>query len=444
MASRGGPNVFDGGDAVEDYAIHGALREARQFVPILIAAAVFVGSLSFEPVRRVLGFGVREGALSIGVFILGWTAATIAYYRAGTGSRTYRVFEFVETLTTTGAFTALIFVSRSAVSFMWFFHLIHVFMIAAGGLSVWNGIGSVMGPSAIAVAFLLSGDSASALLSFLAALLGFVVFLALSRVHTDLVQSRRREASLRLALAELRVKEERDRISRDLHDSVATDLTALIWKVRELAQGSSAPDVAAELCSFERRLTRTLGDVRDVVTALRASHSSYPEAVRALEERCRELAGNLSFTFERQGELDRSELEPFCDELFPLACELTKNAAAHAEARSIRVELSVERELRLSVIDDGQGLPARRMEESRGGLHNVQARVRNLAGKLSLTSAGKGTTLTVTLPRPLRARSGRDDLGTDALPPSGINRIGRLPSHEHGGYSAKRTNAERR
>jgi signal transduction histidine kinase len=443
MASRGRLNLLEGGDPVEDYAIHGALREARQLIPILIAAAVFLGSLTLEPVRRMLGFGLREGALSVGVFMLGWAAATVAYYRAGAGSRLYRALEFVETLTTTWSFMVLIFVSRSAISFVWFFHLIHVFMIAAGGLSLWNAIGSIVGPSALALAFWFSGDSASALLSFLAGLLGFVVFLALSRVHTDLVESRRREASLRLTLAELRVKEERDRISRDLHDSVATDLTALIWKVRELAQGASAPDVAAELHSFERRLTRTLSDVRDVVTALRASHSSYAEAVRALEERCRELAGKLSFAFERRGELDRSEVEPFCDELFPVACELTKNAAIHAEARSVRVELSVTDEVSLRVIDDGQGLSPSRMEESRGGLHNVRARVRNLAGVLGLTSSEKGTTLTVTLPRPLRARAGREELGANALPPSGTKRIGRLPSHEHGGSSPSRANDER-
>ncbi len=420
-----------------DYAIHGAVREFRQVFPMVLAGVLFVASAPLPAVSRVLGFGFREAALSVGVFVVVMLAATAAYHVAGPRSRWYRVLDFVESLGTTWAVMVLIFASKSAVSFIWLFHLIHVLMISAAGLSIRNGIASSLGPLGLALAFELSGNPASALLALLAGLLGFIVYLALGRVHTDLEQSRRREASLRLALAELRVKEERDRISRDLHDSVATDLTALIWKVRELASSSSS-DVAAELSSFEQRLKRTLADLRDVVTALRASHSSFPEAVQALEERCRELAGGLSFSFVRRGELERDEVEHFCDEVFPIACELTKNAVTHASARAIRVELGVDRRLSLSVSDDGLGLLSERIQESRGGLHNVQARVQNLAGELVLGSNGQGTTLTVVLPRPLRVRAPRDEAGMEALPPSGIKRTDASPSHEHGGSSRRR------
>lgn len=229
------------------------------------------------------------------------------------------------------------------------------------------------------------------------------------------------------------MEEERDRISRDLHDSIATDLTALIWKARELARVSSTAEVATELGNFERRLSRTLGDLRDVVTALRASHSSFPEAVQALEERCRELAGGRSFSFAQEGELAQAEVERFCDEVFPIACELMKNAAEHSGGRLMTLSLAVgEGALSLTVSDDGGGLPPDRLEGSRGGLHNVQARLRSLGGELSVESAAKGATLTVTVPRPLRARPPREAGETDALPPSGIKRSEASPSHEHG------------
>jgi signal transduction histidine kinase len=427
-----------------DYAIHEAVREFRQVFPMVVTGVLFVAATALPAVSRVLGFGLREAVLSVGVFVVGMVAATAAYHLAGARSSWYRALEFAESLTTTWAVMVLIFASKSAVSFIWLFHFIHLLMLAACGLSPRNGFAAVVGPLGLALAFELAGDAASSLLSFLAGLLGLIVYAALGRVHTDLEQSRRREAGLRLALAELRVNEERHRISRDLHDSVATDLTALIWKARELARVTSTSDVARELATFERRLTRTLGDLRDVVTALRASHSSFPDAVRALEERCRELAGELSFDFSQRGELAQSEVERFCDEVFPIACELMKNAVVHSGGRAVVLTLGVDdRELSLTVSDDGAGLPEGRMEQSRGGLHNVQGRVRNLAGEFVVTSGDKGTTLAVILPRPLRARS-RDDSGADALPPSGIKRAASSPSHEHGSISPSRTKDEAR
>lgn len=411
------------------YAIHHATRSAHVIVAVVLMAATFVWATSLDSVSRVLGFGVREAAWATVVFLAGMSAANVVYYTAGVGSRWYRVLESVESLTTTSFVMGLIYVSKNAVSFLWLFHFIHLLVLAAAGLSLSNGMASVVGPAGLALAFAYAGDSASAWLSAVSGFLGFFVYLAFGRVHTDLEQSRRREASLRLALAELRVREERARISRDLHDGVATALTALIWKARELARETSATKVASELEAFERRLSRTLSDLRDVVMSLRASHASFSEAVHELEERCRELAAEKRFSFSLLGELPQDEVERFCREVFPIACELTKNAHAHSQGSEIGVELVIDEQcLSLTVWDDGVGLARERLELSRGGLRNVKRRAQTLGGEVLVSEPGTLASVTVSVPRPLRTRLEREELGDmpeqlQMPPPSGTKRV---------------------
>jgi signal transduction histidine kinase len=83
--------------------------------------------------------------------------------------------------------------------------------------------------------------------------------------------------------------------------------------------------------------------------------------------------------------------------------ELVTNAATHASASKVTVVVAAEpRALRLTVADDGVGLPHGRLEqaldEGHIGLAAASERVRAVGGDISVES-GRGTTITVVLPR---------------------------------------------
>jgi signal transduction histidine kinase len=204
--------------------------------------------------------------------------------------------------------------------------------------------------------------------------------------------------------SEFKLRQERARISRDLHDGIATELTALVWKTRELA--ARPPDVdrlRAELESFGDRLRSALSDLRDVVVSLRRSTLGIRAAIELLERRCRELSGAIPFSLEVRGEPVSSdpklELDEVWDDALPICFELVRNAAFHSGCQRIRVELELGRQLVLSVFDDGRGLDADVFERSAGGIGGVRQRVSELGGTVERSSVSHGTNIVVALPR---------------------------------------------
>ena len=76
------------------------------------------------------------------------------------------------------------------------------------------------------------------------------------------------------------------------------------------------------------------------------------------------------------------------------------NVVRHAEATEVRLELACENgHLRLTIADDGKGLPTQAAGEGQDGLANLRERIERLGGTLRVESQpGRGTKLDFTLP----------------------------------------------
>jgi signal transduction histidine kinase len=197
----------------------------------------------------------------------------------------------------------------------------------------------------------------------------------------------------------VKLKQERARISRDLHDDVATELTALIWKARELAAALPEGQVRSDLATFGDRLRGALSDLRDVVVTLRRSKLGVRDTLELLERRCRELAGRLAFSLESRGDLAADELDEAWGDALPICFELVRNAAFHSGCSAIRVSVELGDQLVLTVSDDGRGLEPEVFERSSGGLLGLRQRVSELRGSVRLSPTELGTTIVVALPR---------------------------------------------
>lgn len=203
---------------------------------------------------------------------------------------------------------------------------------------------------------------------------------------------------------------ERERLAREIHDTIAQDLTGLVLLAqrarRDLAAGSA--DIDAHLDVLEQNARSTLAETRALVAA---SASVEPvtgglgDALERLAERfTRETAVHVTVDAPDLPALDR-DLEVV---LLRSAQESLANIRKHAAASTATVSLRVANgEAVLTVTDDGRGFDPD--APSTGfGLEGLRQRLALVAGRVDVASSPGGTTLIARLPltgAPLRSNA---------------------------------------
>jgi signal transduction histidine kinase len=200
-------------------------------------------------------------------------------------------------------------------------------------------------------------------------------------------------------------EDERRRLARDLHDGPAQSLSAALFGVDlALATLEKAPESARDELLHARELLRdALNELRAMMFGLRPRLLEEKGLGPALEA----LAGMAPLwgphvTVSVSGR-DARLAEDVELALYRIAQEAITNARKHSAAGEIRVELVVGPDsATLSVVDNGQGFPPRRIRPVAGrgeGVPGMRERAELLGGTLQIESApGKGTQVLATLP----------------------------------------------
>jgi two-component system NarL family sensor kinase len=197
--------------------------------------------------------------------------------------------------------------------------------------------------------------------------------------------------------------DERSRIARDVHDTLAQGLTAVALQI-ETGLSHLEPQNQAR-----RPLRRALDAARQSLDEARRAigglHASALES-RPLAEGLRALSRRFTADTGVRVRVEISEpgvLPPSIEmELVRIASEALTNIGKHAHAREavLRVD-TVGRRLRLVVTDAGVGFRVRGARARGFGLLGIDDRARLLGGRATIHSApGRGTTVTVTIPLP--------------------------------------------
>lgn len=203
--------------------------------------------------------------------------------------------------------------------------------------------------------------------------------------------------------ARLARAEERARIAREIHDTLAQGLTAIALQV-EGALHQIERDPAKARVRLERALAvsrDSLEEARRSVLGLRGSPlggKTLPEALNALARSFTSETG-VRVSLRAQGQIAATAAVE--SELFRIVQEALANVRKHANARAVTIALkSSPRKITLSVADDGRGLFMRRHSSSGGhGILGMQERARLVGGTLKINSrAGKGTSVAVSVP----------------------------------------------
>jgi signal transduction histidine kinase len=244
----------------------------------------------------------------------------------------------------------------------------------------------------------LPGPALAAVFSFI----GFAYLTTVANVGLSL------QAERDLALAQLREREgelERQRIARELHDSLGSTL-GLVGMYADLVERHvDEPLELRRVSSLVRDAANEgLHDLRGLLNALAPHTTSFGALTRSLgrlAERASTLASaDVSVT--PQGDTER--LVPGGVRLALVRCvqEGVRNALRHGAAKHVHVRLSLEaHDACLELEDDGSGLLPGRAEGERDGLGlaSMRARAEELGGSFEvLNTAPSGTHLRVRLP----------------------------------------------
>jgi signal transduction histidine kinase len=386
-------------------SFHSAQRTFSALGTVTATAALFLAGLASPRISAAVGVTFDQGARVVAVFLSAVTLATLAYFRFGAASRLYRYLDFLETFVLSGCVAYLIQASSAVHSFFWIFHGAQVLMAAVAGYSLVYLLTVCVGPAYLVALFLWQGQTASAWLSALAGICGVMVYALIARLSSQRDAALRRAAVLRQELGRLWVARERARISRDLHDSVATEITALVWRVHEISDALPSGPYRLDILGVAERLRAVIGDLRNVVLSLREPELGFSELELALERRCRELCGHTALRLNVEGQVGAEELSVFQDQVLPICFELVNNAARHAGASQVELTLRIGDCLRLVVSDNGRPVSPHIWQESRGGLRGIRERAERMHGSVALEVTRAGKRFVVELPRPLGQRS---------------------------------------
>jgi PAS domain S-box-containing protein len=199
------------------------------------------------------------------------------------------------------------------------------------------------------------------------------------------------------------ILEERNRMARDIHDTLAQGFTGVIVQLEsaEDAIGCCRGKEANEHLHRAMELARrSLNEARRSVRALRPQalqNGNFWEGLKGIIKNT--TAGTaLHTTFDLRGEL-RDLPQYWQENLLHIGQEALTNALKYAHPRNFEARLSFDtKELRLELRDDGDGFEVK--DEHDGfGLAGMRERVEQMGGKLNITSArGNGTKVVVTLP----------------------------------------------
>jgi nitrate/nitrite-specific signal transduction histidine kinase len=204
----------------------------------------------------------------------------------------------------------------------------------------------------------------------------------------------------------LAILEERDRLGREMHDSLGQTLGLLNLKVKlveDLLAGGRTREAGEELAQMRQTIREAYDEVRYAILGLRTSGGGedLEVALRVQVTRFREQA-KLPVTFEVHGPVPTIPA-PAAVQVTRIVQEALTNVRKHAEATAVAVTLEVEGDrLLVRITDDGRGFDVAAVQEAAGarfGLETMRERAEGIGGTLDIASApGRGTTITLAVP----------------------------------------------
>jgi signal transduction histidine kinase len=241
-----------------------------------------------------------------------------------------------------------------------------------------------------------------------------LLFLLIGSIIVRLMRAQREQrealarANIELArhattIEQLATSRERNRLARELHDTLAHTLSGLAVQLEAIISiGEDDPKAIEGMLEQSLKTTRDgLREARRAIQALRASPLEDMGLVLALRNLAESTAERANLTLEHMLPQRLEDLDPTLEQgLYRIAEQAIANVAQHAHATHMKVRLTREDgRLELHISDDGCGFDPQNVEqEGRYGLQGMRERAIMIGGDLEIKSQpGEGTSIRLTV-----------------------------------------------
>ncbi len=263
-------------------------------------------------------------------------------------------------------------------------------------------------------------STAAALLFFVCfALGGFLLFLQQQRTHQqtqrlfhqlDGAYAQLREANTQLSAFALHIEDltmlnERQRIARELHDTLVQGIAGLLMQLEVIATHAQQNHLERVQTLVQQTMTdarETLADARCALGDLRAEHVRPDDLVEVVQEETTRFTATTDIPCMTQLASLAHTPPSLCVQVLRVIREGLTNIARHAQARQVEIRVSIAgTALQVEICDDGVGFDPATIKPEKGhyGLLGLRERARLIGGHLAIVShPGQGTSLCLQIP----------------------------------------------
>lgn len=201
---------------------------------------------------------------------------------------------------------------------------------------------------------------------------------------------------------QLAVSRERNRMARELHDTLAHSLSAVAVQLEAVDSAlGTAPDEARDILGKALAQTRSgLTETRRAMHALRATPLDDLGLALAIQNLAITTARRAGMALALHVPETQPALPPVVEQgVYRIAQEAMANTARHAGATQLDVTLAINGAVTLTVRDNGRGFDATAVHGDHMGLQLMRERAEMLGGTLDIASdSGGGTTVRLVVP----------------------------------------------
>lgn len=196
------------------------------------------------------------------------------------------------------------------------------------------------------------------------------------------------------------VQAERDRIARDIHDDLGSEVTKLLLtgEVAQINSGAAPP--LSQMCAGARNILATIDEVIWTVNSQNDNLEDFSMYVCKYAQNFLESTA-IRFRFDVAAELPARTLSQFVRrDLFLAIKETLNNAAKHSKATELKVRIElIGFRLNVVVADNGRGFDSTRTSHEGKGLANMKQRMAEIGGNCRIASRpGEGCQVSFQVP----------------------------------------------
>jgi signal transduction histidine kinase len=241
---------------------------------------------------------------------------------------------------------------------------------------------------------------------FFWAILGAVISVAIHRLRESAARSRGESIRLHEELERIAVVDERERVARDLHDTVIQRLFAVGLSLEDLSQNTADRVMLRKLETAAMGVEDSIRLLRTTIYGLNTFNNEHGirAGVLSLLDELNEVVGfEVTATFD--GPVDSAIPDEIGDQLPSILREAITNISRHADATAASVALSLDGECLILVVrDNGRGIVDGDVRAGALGLLNMRQRAEGLLGQFSIECPDTGGTV-LTWRVPVAART---------------------------------------